>query len=182
MYKVQMNSFYRKPGQALSELAQEIRRVTRLAYPTAPVEIRDQLAKDCFVRVVNDSRIQLSIFQREPKTIDDCVRFGLEYEAFTVDQKRLNNPKQGLRMVCETDDSGKTDLIERIAKMSQQLENLTHIQGQTVKKNYACFYCGINGHIKNDCRKFARDKRNNCVKNNAIQNTYYKSTKSTHEA
>jgi hypothetical protein len=57
----------------------------------------------------------LSIFQREPKTIDDCVRFGLEYEAFTVDQKRLNNPKQGLRMVCETDDSGKNDLIERIA-------------------------------------------------------------------
>jgi hypothetical protein len=104
MYKVQMNSFYRKPGQALPELAQEIRRVTRLAYPTAPVEIRDQLAKDCFVRAVNDSKIQLSIFQREPKTIDDCVRFGLEYEAFTVDQKRLNNPKQGLRMVCETDD------------------------------------------------------------------------------
>jgi hypothetical protein len=26
MYKVQMNSFYRKPGQALPELAQEIRR------------------------------------------------------------------------------------------------------------------------------------------------------------
>lgn len=101
---------------------------------------------------------------------------------FTVDQKRLNNPKQGLRMVCETDDSGKTDLIERIAKMSQQLENLTRVQSQSVKKNYACFYCGINGHIKKDCRKFARDKRNNCVKNNAIQNTYYKSTKSTHEA
>jgi hypothetical protein len=31
---------------------------------------------------------------------------------------------------------------------SQQLENLTHVQSQTVKKNYACFYCGINGHIK----------------------------------
>jgi hypothetical protein len=40
-------------------------------------------------------------------------------------------------MVCETDDSGKTDLIERIAKMSQQLENLTHVQSQSVKKNYA---------------------------------------------
>jgi C4-dicarboxylate-specific signal transduction histidine kinase len=52
-------------------------------------------------------------------------------------------------MVCETDDSGKTDLIERIAK------------------------------IESAIRKFARDKRNNCVKNNAIQNTYYKST---HEA
>ena len=40
---------------------------------------------------------------------------------FTVDQKRLNNPKQGLRMVCETDDSGKTDLIERIAKIESAI-------------------------------------------------------------
>ena len=67
MYKVQMNSFHRKSNQTLPEMAQEIRRITRLAYPTAPIEIRDQLAKDCFVRAVNDPKIQLSIFQREPK-------------------------------------------------------------------------------------------------------------------
>ena len=180
MYKVQMNSLYRKSGQTLPEMAQEIRRITRLAYPTAPIEIRDQLAKDCFIRAINDPKIQLSIFQREPKTIDDCVRFGLEYEAFTIDQKRLNNPKQGLRMLCETDDSDSDDqdLLSRIAKMSQQIENLTNTQTQGDKKGYVCFYCGITGHFKKDCRKFARDKRNNCVKPNTYRDTN-KSTKST---
>ena len=97
MYKSQLNSMFRKSGQTLPELGQEIRRITRLAYPTAPIEIRDQLAKDCFVRAVNDPKIQLSIFQREPKTIDDCIRYGLDYEAFVVEQKRCN-PKQGIRM------------------------------------------------------------------------------------
>ncbi|CAC5426694.1 unnamed protein product [Mytilus coruscus] len=93
MYKVQMNSYYIKSGQTLPEMAQDIRRISRLAYPTAPVDTRNQLGKDCFVRALNDSKIQLFIFQREPKTIDDCIRFGVEYEAFTLDQKRINNPK-----------------------------------------------------------------------------------------
>ncbi|VDI61377.1 Hypothetical predicted protein [Mytilus galloprovincialis] len=126
MYKVQMNSIYRKPSQTLPEMAQEIRRVTRQAYPTAPIEIRDQLAKDCFVRAINDPKIQLSIFQREPKTIDDCVRFGLEYEAFTVDQKRLNNAKPATRMLSENDDSAEYDVVTRLAKISEQMEKLTN--------------------------------------------------------
>ncbi|CAC5383221.1 unnamed protein product [Mytilus coruscus] len=49
MYKVQMNSYYRKSGQTLPEMGQDIRRITRLAYPTAPVDIRNQLGKDCFI-------------------------------------------------------------------------------------------------------------------------------------
>ncbi|VDI07125.1 Hypothetical predicted protein [Mytilus galloprovincialis] len=113
-------------------MAQEIRRVTRQAYPTAPIEIRDQLAKDCFVRAINDPKIQLSIFQREPKTIDDCVRFGLEYEAFTVDQKRLNNAKPATRMLSENDDSAEYDVVTRLAKISEQMEKLTNKEGSTI--------------------------------------------------
>ncbi|CAG2208389.1 unnamed protein product [Mytilus edulis] len=165
MYKVQMNSIYRKPSQTLPEMAQEIRRVTRQAYPTAPIEIRDQLAKDCFVRAINDPKIQLSIFQREPKTIDDCVRFGLEYEAFTVDQKRLNNAKPATRMLSENDDSAEYDVVTRLAKISEQMEKLTNKEGQNFSR-MTCFYCGNKGHIKKECRKFEWDNRHNCVKRN----------------
>ncbi|CAG2208406.1 unnamed protein product [Mytilus edulis] len=167
MYKVQMNSIYRKPSQTLPEMAQEIRRVTRQAYPTAPIEIRDQLAKDCFVRAINDPKIQLSIFQREPKTIDDCVRFGLEYEAFTVDQKRLNNAKPATRMLSENDDSAEYDVVTRLAKISEQMEKLTNKEGQNFSR-MTCFYCGNKGHIKKECRKFEWDKRHNCVKRSTI--------------
>lgn len=171
MYKVQMNSIYRKPGQTLPEMAQEIRRVTRQAYPTAPIEIRDQLAKDCFVRAINDPKIQLSIFQREPKTIDDCVRFGLEYEAFTVDQKRLNNAKPATRMLSENDDSAEYDVVTRLAKISEQMEKLTNKESQNFSR-MTCFYCGNKGHIKKECRKFEWDKRHNCVKSNKFVPNY----------
>ncbi|CAC5390685.1 unnamed protein product [Mytilus coruscus] len=64
MYKVQMNSFYRKQDQTLPEMAQEIKRITRLAYPTVPIDIRNQLRKDCFNRkpltIVYDSGSNMS--------------------------------------------------------------------------------------------------------------------------
>ena len=165
MYKSQLNSLFRKPGQTLPELGQEIRRITRLAYPTAPIEIRDQLAKDCFVRAINDSKIQLSIFQREPKTIDDCIRFGLDYEAFIAEQKTFN-PRQGLRMQCEMEIPEEESLIvSHLNKMSKQIEQL-NVNDKNKKRDMKCFYCGVKGHFKKDCNKFARDIRNNCVKSN----------------
>ncbi|CAC5390686.1 unnamed protein product [Mytilus coruscus] len=121
MYKVQMNSFYRKQDQTLPEMAQEIKRITRLAYPTVPIDIRNQLRKDCFVRALNDPKIQLSIFQIEPKTIDDCIRFGVEYESFTLDQKRTNNSKQGLRKITETEESD-DELVTRLSKIKRAYE------------------------------------------------------------
>ena len=161
LFKTQMNSLYRRPGQTLPELAQDIRRITRLAYPTAPIDIRDQLAKDCFIRVVNDSKLQLSIFQREPKTISDCVRFGLEYESFTVDQRRLN-PKPNVRMQYEVDPDD--DFLGQVSKMSYQLDKLTKNNNQDDKNNLTCFYSGIKGHLRRACRKYANDKQNNTLR------------------
>lgn len=162
MYKVQMNSYYRKAGQTLPEMAQDIKRITRLAYPTAPVDIRNQLGRDCFVRALNEFKIQLSIFQREPKTIDDCIRFGVEYEAFTLDQKRINNPKQGLRKIEETDESN-DELVTRLSKISDQIGTLS-FNTQNSDKVLTCFYCGKKGHMKRECRKLEWDKKHNCVK------------------
>ncbi|CAC5415985.1 unnamed protein product [Mytilus coruscus] len=162
MYEVQMNSICRKPGQTLPEMAQEIRRVTRQAYPTAPIEIRDQLAKDCFVRAINDPKMQLSIFQRESKTIDNCVRFGLEYDAFTVDQKKLINEKPATCMLSENNNSAEHDVVTRFAKKSEQMEKLTNNQSQNFSR-VMCFHCGNKGHIKKGCRKYEWDKRHNCV-------------------
>lgn len=157
MYKVQLNSFYRKSNQSLPEMAQEIRRITRLAYPTAPVDIRNQLSKDCFIRAVNDPKMQLSIFQREPKTIDDCIRFGVEYESFTVDLKRQHNSKPGLRMMNETSESN-GEFIVHLAKMSDQLEKLVENRNQNPSRGITCYYCGNKGHIKRECRKLEWDQ------------------------
>ena len=182
LYRTQLNALQRKPGQSLPEMAQEIKRITRLAYPTAPLDIRDQLAKDCFVRAVNDSRIQLSIFQREPKTIDDCVRFGIEFEAFTVDQKRSQNFKPGIRMQYETETETDSQLMGHISKISQQLDNISNgnkLNTFSSRSDKSCFYCGIKGHFKRNCKKLESDKKNGSVKQDALNRVSRQSSNNT---
>ena len=49
LYRAQMKNKSRGKTQSLPELAQDIKRLTRLAYPTAPMEVREQLSRDCFM-------------------------------------------------------------------------------------------------------------------------------------
>ena len=45
--------------ESLTELAHDIKRLNRLAYPTALLEVGDRLARDCFIDSLNDSEIEL---------------------------------------------------------------------------------------------------------------------------
>ncbi|CAC5398948.1 unnamed protein product [Mytilus coruscus] len=158
----------------------EIKNITRLAYPTAPIDIRDQLAKDCFIRAVSDTKIQLTLFNREPKTIGDCVRVGVEYEAFVVDQKRLTNQKQAIRMQYETpleqiDDDD--NLLGQIAKMSHRLDDMAKFQKPNDYSGVTCFYCGVKGYMKKKLvAKHQNDRQSNTVKYRSTPNTQQRFT------
>ncbi|CAG2208723.1 unnamed protein product [Mytilus edulis] len=95
LYRAQMKSTTREKGQSLPELAQDIKKLTRLAYPTAPMEVREQLARDCFIDSLNDADLESAIFQGQPISIDDSVRIGLEFEAFANGHRRKFNNRAG---------------------------------------------------------------------------------------
>ena len=59
----------RKPSETLPELAQNLKRLARNAYPDAPLSIQDSLAKDQFLDAMNDSEMQWYIFQSRPQNI-----------------------------------------------------------------------------------------------------------------
>jgi hypothetical protein len=82
LYRAQIKSRIRKKGEALTELAQDIKRLIRLAYPEGWSEIRERLARDSFIDSLNDAELEWAVFRGKPITVDDAVRLGLEYEAF----------------------------------------------------------------------------------------------------
>lgn len=151
LYRVQMKNKTRDKGKILPELAQDIKRLTRLAYPTAPIEVREQLARDCFMDSLGDPDLEWAIFQGKPINIDDSVRIGLEYEAFTIGQRKKFPSRVALRRQTEvTDESDYSDemgnLVERLARIEQQATR--------PKPPLTCYFCGIAGHIKRECRKY----------------------------
>jgi hypothetical protein len=67
-----------KATETLSELGQSIRRLTNFAYPTAPGEVRETLAKDHFIDTLIDSDIRFRIKQSRPANLNEAV----ELEAY----------------------------------------------------------------------------------------------------
>ncbi|KXJ26789.1 hypothetical protein AC249_AIPGENE26432 [Exaiptasia diaphana] len=68
----------RLKDEKLPELAQAIRRLTRQAYPEAPQQLRETLARDYFM----DADMRWRIHQSRPKTLNDALTVAVELEAF----------------------------------------------------------------------------------------------------
>ena len=66
----------------MAELGQDIRRLTNLAYPKAPSDVRETLAKEQFVDALVSSEMRLKIKQARPADLNDAVRHAVELEAF----------------------------------------------------------------------------------------------------
>ncbi|CAC5405166.1 unnamed protein product [Mytilus coruscus] len=142
LYRAQMKSKSRNKDQSLPELAQDIKRVTRLAYPTAPIEVKEQLARDCFIDSLNDADLELAIFQGKTNSIDDSVRIGLEFEAFTSGHRRKFNSRAALRMQSGISDDEEgpeihmNSIIDRLAK----IENNQSQQKPSFKSDVTCYF------------------------------------------
>lgn len=157
IYKAQMKQRTRKKDEPLPELAQDIKRLTRMAYPSAVINLRDTLSKDCFIEALNDPELELFVCQKEPERLDDAVRIALKYEAFAQSRrKRLMSTKTGIRM--QTEDSS-YDRISRneFQEMKAELRELkTSTQAHAGQErrnlyNRGCFNCGDLSHKKINC-------------------------------
>ena len=157
LYRAQIKNRIRQKGESLTELAHDIKRLTRLAYPAAPLEVRDKLARDCFIDSLNDSEMEWSIFQSKPSSAEDAVRSALEYEAFQQGRKRRLNggkiPNLPVRMQSEgKNDEFIDEIVGRLAAMQAPAT-----RDVTPTDHKKCFYCGKEGHFRRNCAQRKRD-------------------------
>ena len=71
-----------RASESLTELGQDIWRLTNLAYPTAPSDVRETLAKEQFIDALISSDMRLRIKQARPTSLNMAVRHAVELEAF----------------------------------------------------------------------------------------------------
>lgn len=97
LYRVQLKKRRQRPLKTLSELGQAIRRLTNLAYPTAPGEVRETLAKDQFIDALIDSDIRIRIKQSRPANLNEAISLAVELEAYNKVEKRDRELRGHLR-------------------------------------------------------------------------------------
>ncbi|CAC5360879.1 unnamed protein product [Mytilus coruscus] len=77
VYMSQIDAYIRKPGQPLQELADEIKRLVRMAYPSAFLDTRDYLTYKALRKALNDHDLEFAVVQNNIETIDGALYCAL---------------------------------------------------------------------------------------------------------
>ena len=77
LYRVQLRERRQTASETLSAMGQDIRRLTNLAYPTAPCDVRETLAKEQFIDALHSSDMRLRVKQARPSDLNDATCSGV---------------------------------------------------------------------------------------------------------
>ena len=101
LYKAEFRTRGREPGESLSELAGAVRKLGRLAYPTAGEDVIDQLAKDQFIDALDGRETRLKVREGIPATLDAAVSSALQTGAMEEAETRRSRPRDhGRQDMC----------------------------------------------------------------------------------
>jgi hypothetical protein len=162
LYRAQLKERRQRASETLSELGQAIRRLTCLAYPTAPSEVRETLGKDAFINALVNSDTRLHIKQGRPENLNDAIRLFVELDAYFKTERRGD-----LRMVdnvSSAQSAQMTELVELMRKMQSKVDTLgkevhdraynqeLSLQASNRRCNsVVCYCCKKKDHIRRNC-------------------------------
>eukprot|EP00105_Crassostrea_gigas_P001492 XP_011413701.1 PREDICTED: uncharacterized protein LOC105318343 [Crassostrea gigas] len=165
-----------KSTVTLPKLGESIRRLTHLAYPSAPCEVTEMIAKDQFVDALTDFDMRLRIQQSRPKSLNEAIRLAVEIEAFCRAERQRRDISYARGASGEKPDTQETnvrgefkelrdelraslrELELKIAALTDSKSNTTTTYTMNTESKqcndsfpYKCHNCGTRGHRARDC-------------------------------
>lgn len=119
IYRAQLKNRIRQKGEAIPELAQNIKKLTRQAYPDASSDLIDTLALDHFIDSLLDSEMRLRLRECSPKTIREAETLAVKMEAQRVADRQRSRT---IGSIGET--SGDSLFSNEIKKITQTVDKL----------------------------------------------------------
>ena len=180
MYKALLRTKDRAKGDCLQSHAEDIERLTRLAYPNADVNTIDVMAKDRFVESLKDAQLQQWVHQGKPDTLTDAVQSALHAEACLRPHGKVETARAVNSTVAEAMDAIREEMKKDRAEGRAETAALRQVlssQGSSAggktgrgvprpanRGPLRCWHCGEMGHIREKCAGWlgmisAADKR-----------------------
>ncbi|UYV73248.1 K02A2.6-like [Cordylochernes scorpioides] len=153
LYVVNFKNRLQNKKESLQDLALDIRRLARLAYPTCPPEIQDFMAQHQFIDAIEESETQKFARLSSATTLQETLVQAMKYEAAqqaTIESYRVarqvkwDNPERkiGRCWTCGAHDHMSSTCPRRVKQRSDT----------------GCWKCGKNGHIRKNCPDKSKDK------------------------
>ena len=93
-FRLQLRCRRRRSGESPPEFAQEVERLTALAYPEAGLEMRDLLAGDVFIENLDNLGLTFKVREREPATLRDAVTTVIKSWRAEINKKTSSQNSQ----------------------------------------------------------------------------------------
>ncbi|ESN94948.1 hypothetical protein HELRODRAFT_184477 [Helobdella robusta] len=153
-YRYELQILRRKPGESLRELSMVTKRLMSLAYPGEQSRLATHLARDFFLSALDNAELELKVREKEPKNIDDALRFAqrLEVSKMVVDSSHRFDPQvKDFQAGAENMES----MVRQIAFLQKSFEELRNKRVQPtvsrVEREKICFNCKKPGHLAVKC-------------------------------
>jgi hypothetical protein len=124
LYRKQLRERRQKAAESLPELGQDVRRLTNLAYPMAPNDVREILAKEQFIDGLASADMRLRVKQARPLNLDDAVRHAVELEAFNKAERKRDDGRGYLRSTSQSNETQECDTQTMLSELQQLVKSL----------------------------------------------------------
>ena len=163
LHRSKFKSRLRRRDESLQELAEDLERLARLAYPLVPEEMKDLLAKEQFIDAILDGDTRLRLKQSRPQSLRAALTLAMELESYRLASRQREFQARGVN--CDTVEGTSTEKPDRdecrrddvLAQVKGLLAEVVSSQGR-VQPNQRdwdtrpqCWGCGKRGHIKRNC-------------------------------
>ena len=175
--RAQLRARMRRKEETLPELAEDVDRLTRLAYPDATTAMLQMLARDQFIDSLSDEEMRLRVRQNRPSSLKEALQCALELESYQLASRHRRGAGAGAVREVQLEENSRKgaeqqqlvqlqQLQDEIQKMQKSLETFQRIpkqgsqrpnQRQRIKvpatSNVICWNCRKWGHIQSDCKE-----------------------------